>query len=96
MKFFLKMIFLPIRFILWMVSGIFMIALKVSATVSTFIAILAAVVGVVSLFSGETLNGCLNLAAALLLCPYGLPSLAAVLLAKLYSLRFTIKKKIYG
>jgi hypothetical protein len=61
-----------------------------------FVAILFAVMGVITIATGSTLRGCIGLGVAFLLCPYGLPMLATWLLALCHGFRFWFKDVIYG
>lgn len=96
MKFILKIVFAPIIFVLWAVAGFCTLLVKLSAMVLSLAAILFAVMGVITIANGETVRGCIGLGAAFLMCPYGLPLLAALLLAQLHVFRFWLKDTIYG
>ena len=96
MKFILKILFAPIILILWIVTGLCTVLVRISATVLFFVAILFAVMGVITIATGSTLRGFIGLAVAFLLCPYGLPMLATWLLALCHGFRFWLKDVIYG
>lgn len=96
MKFILKLLFAPIIFVLWLITGICTLLVRVSATVLFFVAILFAIMGVITIVTGSTLRGCIGLGVAFLMCPYGLPILATWLLAQLHIFRFWLKDTIYG
>ena len=96
MKFILKILFAPIILILWFVTGLCTLLVRISATILFFVAILFAVMGVITIATGEVLRGCIGLGVAFLLCPYGLPMLATWLLALCHGFRFWLKDVIYG
>lgn len=96
MKFILKILFAPVVFLLWLFCGICNLCIRVSATVLYFAAILFALVGVITIVTGSVLKGCIGLVIALALSPYGIPMLAALILARFYGLRYWLKDTIYG
>jgi hypothetical protein len=96
MRFILKILFAPVIFVLWFFTGICTVLVRISATVLFFVAILFAVMGVITIVTDDTLRGCIGLCVAFLLSPYGLPMLAAWLLALCHGLRFWLKDVIYG
>lgn len=96
MKFILKIIFAPVLFVLWLFCGICNLCIRVSAAALSFIAILFALAGVVTIVTGSLLKGCIGLVIALALSPYGIPMLAALVLARFYGLRYWLKDTIYG
>ena len=96
MKFILKILFAPVVFLLWLFCGICNLCIRVSATVLYFAAILFGLVGVITIVTGSVLKGCIGLVIALALSPYGIPMLAALILARFYGLRYWLKDTIYG
>lgn len=96
MKLILKLLFAPIIFVLWLVTGICTLFVRVSATVLSVVAVLFAIMGVITIVTGSTLRGCIGLGVAFLMCPYGLPMLATWLLALIHMFRFWLKDTIYG
>lgn len=96
MKFILKILFAPIIFIMWLITGLCSLLVRISATVLFFVAILFAVMGIITIVTGSTLRGCIGLGVAFLLSPYGLPMLATWLLALCHGFRFWLKDVIYG
>jgi hypothetical protein len=96
MKFILKLIFAPVIFLLWVFSGLCNLCVRLSAAVLIWIALLFAVVGIVTIVSGSLLKGLIGLLIAFLLCPYGLPMLATLVVARLIGFRLWIKERIYG
>ena len=61
-----------------------------------FAAILFGLAGVITIVTGSVLKGCIGLVIALALSPYGIPMLAALILARFYGLRYWLKDTIYG
>ena len=96
MKFILKILFAPVVFLLWLFCGICNLCIRVSATVLCFAAILFALAGIITIVTGSVLKGCIGLVIALALSPYGIPMLAALILARFYGLRYWLKDTIYG
>ena len=96
MKFILKILFAPVVFLLWLFCGICNLCIRVSATVLYFAAILIALAGLITIVTGSVLKGCIGLVIALALSPYGIPMLAALILARFYGLRYWLKDTIYG
>ena len=96
MKFILKIVFAPVVFLLWLFCGVCNLCIRVSATVLYFAAILFGLAGVVTIVTGSVLKGCIGLVIALALSPYGIPMLAALILARFYGLRYWLKDTIYG
>ena len=96
MRFILKILFAPIIFVLWLVTGICTVLVRMSATALLFVAILFAVMGVITILTGDALRGCIGLGVAFLLSPYGLPMLATWLLALCHGFRFWLKGAICG
>lgn len=54
------------------------------------------VAGIYHFANGSTLNGCIGLAIAFLLSPYGLSLLAVKLTARFIVIRMLLKERIYG
>ena len=96
MKFILKILFAPVVFLLWLFCGICNLCIRVSATVLYFAAIFFGLAGVITIVTGSVLKGCIGLVIALALSPYGIPMLAALILARFYGLRYWLKDTIYG
>ncbi len=96
MKFILKILIAPVVFLLWLLCGICNISLKLSAAVLGILAIVFAGVGIITILSGAILKGCIGLVIALALSPYGIPMLAALILARLYGLRLWLTETVYG
>ena len=96
MKFILKILFAPVVFLLWLFCGICNLCIRVAATVRYCAAILFGLAGVITIVTGSVLKGCIGLVIALALSPYGIPMLAALILARFYGLRYWLKDTIYG
>ncbi len=96
MKFILKILFAPIMLVLWLFTGICNLLIKVSAAVLVVAAILFAVMGIITIATDSVLKGCIGLVIAFLLSPWGLPTLAALLVAQFHIFRLWLKEKIYA
>lgn len=96
MKFILKLLFIPFMLTLWILCGMCNIILKLSTIVLAIIAMLFATIGVITIITDSALKGFIDLAIAFVLSPYGLPTLAAMLIAQFYILRMWLQEKIYG
>lgn len=96
MKFILKILVAPVLFLLWFLCGLCNLCLKLSAAVLGILAIVFAGVGIITILSGALLKGSIGLAIAFVLSPYGIPMLAALILARLYCFRLLLKEAIYG
>ena len=96
MKFILKILFAPVFITLWLLCGICNLCVRVSAAALSFVAILFALAGVITIVTGSLLKGCIGLVIALALSPYGLPMVAALVLARFCGLRIWLKDTIYG
>ncbi len=95
MKFVLKVLFAPIMLILWLFTGICNLVLKVSSVVLAFAALLFAIAGVITIVTDSVIKGIIGLVIAFLFSPWGLPTLAAIILAQFYIFRLWLKEKIY-
>ena len=96
MKFILKILISPVVFLLWLLCGLCSLCLKLSAALLGILAVVFAVAGIITILSGAILKGCIGLAIALALSPYGLPMLAALILARLYGFRIRLSEAVYG
>ncbi len=95
MKFILKILFAPVMLILWLLAGVCNLFLRVSTVVLALAALLFAIMGIITIATDSVLKGCIGLIVAFLFSPWGLPKLAALLVAQLYILRLWLKEKIY-
>ncbi len=91
MKIILKLLCAPIIVALWFITAICNLILKLSSIVLAFAAILFAIAAVLKLIEGATTAGLIGLCIAFLFSPYGLPTLAALILARLYCLRYWLQ-----
>ena len=96
MKIILKLLCAPIIVALWIITAICNLLLKVSSIVLAFAAILFAIASVLKIIDGHTTSGLFGLGVAFLFSPYGLPTLAALLLARLYCLRYWLQEVVYS
>lgn len=96
MKFILKILLAPVMLILWVIECVCKVALKLSSVVFVLASILFVATSIYHFTHGSILNGCIGLAIAFLLSPYGLPMLAVKLLAWFIVMRMLFKEKIYG
>lgn len=96
MKIILKLLCAPIIAALWIITAICNLTLKLSSVVLAFVAILFAIASVLKLIEGSTTAGLIGLCIAFLFSPYGLPTLAALILARLYCLRYWLQEVVYS
>lgn len=96
MKFILKILIAPVVFLLWLLCGLCNICLKLSAAALGILAVVFAGAGIITILSGAILKGCIGLVIALALSPYGIPMLAALILARLYGFRMWLSESVYG
>ena len=82
--------------ILWLFTAICNILLKISSVVLAFVAILVTIAAILKIIEGFVTTGLIGLVVAFLLSPYGLPTLAALILARFYCLRYRLQDSIYG
>lgn len=95
MKLILKILFAPIILALAFFTWLCTLAVNISATLMAFVAALCAIMGVITIFTDSVGKGIIGLAVAFVLSPWGLPMVAAWLIAQLHILRFWIKETIY-
>ena len=91
MKIILKLLCAPIIVALWIITAICNLILKVSSVVLAFAAILFAIAAVLKIIDGHTTSGLIGLGVAFMFSPYGLPTLAALILARIYCLRYWLQ-----
>jgi len=92
----LKILFAPIIVVLAIIIWLCSVAIRVSGMALSIVSGLFAVAGIVYMITESVGKGCIGLVIAFLLCPFGLPMLAAWLLGCLQQLRYAIQDKIYG
>jgi hypothetical protein len=51
--------------------------------------------GIITIVSGSSITGVIGLIVAFILSPFGIPKLAALLVAQLYIFRLWLREKIY-
>ena len=95
MKHLLKLLCAPIIGMLWLVTAICNLILKLSSVVLLFAAIRVAAAAVLKFVEGAITVGLIGLGVAFLLSPFGLPTLAALILARIYCLRYWLQETVY-
>ncbi len=95
MKFILKVLLAPIMLLLWLLTGTCKIILKISVVVFAVVSLLFAIMGIITIVSGSSITGVIGLIVAFILSPFGIPKLAALLVAQLYIFRLWLREKIY-
>ena len=93
MRILLKILCAPVVAVLAVAGWFFTFLLSVSAAV---LGIAAVVLGLFILILDSAVNGVIVLGVAFLISPYGLPMLAAWLIAQLHGLRYAIQDSVYG
>ena len=94
MKTLLRIVLAPVRFLLWVICGVCKVLLQISTVLFAMVAISLVVAGVISLIYSNVAYGIAGIAIGFAVSPYGIPKLAALLLAKLYCLRYWLAKAI--
>ena len=77
MNFILKILFAPIIVVLAIIIWLCSVAIRVSGMALSIVSGLFAVAGIVYMITESVGKGCIGLVIAFLLCPFGLPMLAA-------------------
>lgn len=93
MRILLKILCAPVVAVLAVAGWFFTFLLSVSAAV---LGIAAVVLGLFILILDSAVNGVIVLGVAFLISPYGLPMLAAWLIAQLHGLRYAIQDAVYS
>ena len=93
MRILLKILCAPVVAVLAVAGWFFTLLLSVSAAV---LGIAAVVLGLFILILDSAVNGVIVLGVAFLISPYGLPMLAAWLIAQLHGLRYAIQDAVYS
>ena len=91
MRILLKILCAPVVAVLAVAGWFFTFLLSVSAAV---LGIAAVVLGLFILILDSAVNGVIVLGVAFLISPYGLPMLAAWLIAQLHGLRYAIQDAV--
>lgn len=95
MKFVLKILLAPIMIVLSFLIWLCTLTLHISAVLLNVLSVLLVLVSIFSFIDHNVKTGLIELAAAFLLSPYGLPMLGAWLVAQLHLLRDWMKEKVY-
>ena len=96
MKFILKILLAPVMLILAFLIWLCTLTLHISSVLLNILSVLLVLVSVFSFIDNNVKNGVIELVAAFLLSPYGLPMLAVKLLAWFIAMRMLLKERIYG
>ena len=96
MRFILKVLFAPVIAVLAVFIWLCSIAIRISGMALSIVSGLFAVAGIIYIITESMGKGCIGLIIAFLLCPYGLPMLAVLLLGGLQQFRYAIQDRIYG
>jgi hypothetical protein len=96
MRFILKVLFAPVIAVLAVFIWLCSIAIRISGMALSIVSGLFAVAGIIYIITESVGKGCIGLIIAFLLCPYGLPMLAVLLLGSLQQFRYAIQDRIYG
>ncbi|MBQ9031910.1 MAG: succinate dehydrogenase [Parasporobacterium sp.] len=96
MKIILKIILAPLVALFTVFCWIAMLAVRISGTVLGLAAMILGALGLAVLLLVSVKNGLVVLAMAFLICPYGLPLLAAMLVGQLQRFRCWMLDTIYG
>ena len=95
MRLILEILLAPVMLILAFLIWICTLTLHISAVLLNVLSVLLVLVSIFSFIDHDVKTGVIELAAAFLLSPYGLPMLGAGLVAQLHLLRDWIKEKVY-
>jgi len=95
MKFVLKILLAPIMIVLSFLIWLCTLTLHISAVLLNVLSVLLVLVSIFSFIDHNVKTGLIELAAAFLLSPYGLPMLGAWLVAQLHLLRDWMKERVY-
>lgn len=96
MKWVFRILAAPVVVLLGLFVSACALLLKISAYVFGLLGTICGLLGIVILLTGATMNGIIVLTIAFLICPLGLPMLAAWLLGRLQTMRYTIQERVYG
>ena len=94
-QFILKSLLAPVMLILAFLIWLCTLTLHISSVLLNILSVLLVLVSVFSFIDHNVKNGVIELVAAFLLSPYGLPMLGAWLVAQLHLLRYWMKEKVY-
>ena len=96
MRLILKLHAAPLALALTVITAFFSFVLSVSGIIFGVAAVLVFVASVILFASGETFGGCLYLAIAFLVSPFGLPALAGCIVRMLGNLGGALKGFIFS
>ena len=96
MRILLKILCAPVVAVLAVAGWVFTVFLGVSSAVLGLAAAGVGLLGVFILLLVSAVAGGLGLGGAFLISPYGLPMLAAWLIAQLHGLRYAIQDAVYS
>ena len=84
-------VMLVLAFLIWLCT----LTLHISSVLLNVLSVLPVLVSIFSFIDHDVKNGVIELVAAFLLSPYGLPMLGAWFVAQLHLLRDWMKEKVY-
>jgi hypothetical protein len=96
MRILLKILAVPLWFLLVLVVALCSFALSFAGFILWILSVLAAIGGVVLLFTDQVAGGITFLVLAFLISPYGLPALMAWSIGRLDTLRCSLRAFITG
>ena len=91
MRLILKLFALPIMLFLTVAVGVLMLLLNVAAWLLGLASGVMGIVGVALIFKGQLVGAVLYLVIAFLISPYGLPTAAAWLLARVQFVNYSLR-----
>lgn len=91
MRLILKLFALPLMIVLTVTVGALMIVLHIAAWILGLASGVMGIVGVLLLFKSQFAGAALYLVIAFLISPYGLPTVAATLLAWVQSVNYSLR-----
>lgn len=95
MRLILKILLAPVMLVLAFLIWLCTLTLHISAVLLNVLSVLLVLVSIFSFIDHDEKNGVIELVAAFLLSPYGLPMLGAWFVAQLHLLRDWMKEKVY-
>ena len=95
MRLILKILLAPVMLVLAFLIWLCTLTLHISAVLLNALSVLIVLVSIFSFIDHDVKNGVIELAAAFVLSPYGLPMIGAWLVAQLHLLRDWMKEKAY-
>ena len=95
MRLILKILLAPVMLVLAFLIWLCTLTLHISAVLLNVLSVLLVLVSIFSFIDPDVKTGVIELVAAFLLSPYGLPMLGAWFVAQLHLLRDWMKEKVY-